>query len=275
VAPRLPKGGRRSSASATAAPPAKGSVLGDNREGIERAEQAQLVSIVSRLRQQAPKTAAAQAALDAEKAIEKEIYRIAKVAGFEKAEVKSYLEDLQPGKGREVEEREVRRVRRRRWLGLSVGESQPDLEARMPDEARDEQYWAQQGFAHGLTGGTAAVFPDGIPPRMDQVWARAVAAGSLEGKKIIADIAPKLTGGSAAVVAEPEVDVDAAAKKLASDPAFMARTSEEEGAAEGDEPGGDPEAAFEATPEELSAQSTRKAVQKVRAAGEPEGGEVV
>lgn len=296
MAPRLPRGGKSAPKGSPNAPPAKGSVPGDNRSAVERAEQAQLLSIVSRLRAHAPKIEAAKKALDDEKAIEKEIYRVATAAGFQKAEIKEYLEDLKPGQGRAVDAREVARVRRRRWLGLSVGEQQPDLEERMPEEARDEQYWAQQGFAWGLTGGSTAVFPEGIPSRMDQIWARAVEAGNLEGQKIIADVAPKLTGGAAAVGAKaaedfaadnPEIDVEAAARKLKNDPKFMDRGPGEEepgpeGAealgpkdgGEGPQPIGAAEEPFEASAEELEAQKPRQAIVDAHE-GATSGGEVV
>lgn len=260
MAPRLPpKGGKRTPRSSTPiAPPAKGSVMGDNRLAMEAAEQAQLISIVSRLRMHAPNIERAKKALDEQTQIEKDIYKSAANAGFEKKEIKAYLEDLKPGSSRFVAEREEARVRRRRWLGLAVGERQPEVDLAAGIE-RDELYWAREGFQAGMTGGEREI-PKGCAPESHQTFLSNYDKGHDEAKRIIGQHVP----GKARL--ENSVREQSAQDFAADNPGVEA-----EKAADPAAPGAtDVEAPFEATEEELQGQAARRAVQDA-AAGRTSG----
>lgn len=294
MAPRLPRGGARAS---TPKPDTGPAPIGDNSQARERQEQAQLLSYVQRLRGQKTKTAVKKAEYDAEKASETEIFRLAKAAGFQRKDLEELITDLSVKRTSEVNDREIRRRRYRSWLGLSVGEVQADLEERMPQEARDEVYWAQEGHRAGLAGGDRTKLPEGMDPRFAQIYLSNFDKGKDAFIEITAANVPKAAGTTAQQIADqakadyaadnPEVDIAAAARKLKNDPAFMARGApaedekpdepegercEECGALEGHEdgciatiPNNGPipppvDKPFEASPEELAAQTTRQAV---------------
>jgi DNA-binding transcriptional MerR regulator len=229
---------------------------------VEEADRIQLISIVSKLSAAEDAIELARVPLKAAQDARKKIIGLGKSAGFTAKELTARLDEMnQPS--HKMAEQAARERRQRLWLGII----EPDQSALLlgdtaPQEAKDETDWRMRGYRHGLQGRMARL-PEGIPTRMDQPWL----AGHADG---FAAYTAALEGRSPTVAQqaaddfkadEPEVDVAAAAKKLAKDPAFMARTP-------------DPDSGFEATPEELAAQKPRQAAKDRREAGEA-AGEVV
>jgi hypothetical protein len=250
MAPRLPKGGRRAATPDPQPPPA----AGDNARAIEEGERVQLISFVSKLTDADAAVEAAKAPFDAAKKKRTGIFNLAKAAGFSRERLERYLK-LMGESTREVADNMAVEAKHFRWLGI-INEDQAKLFLgdETPTEVKDEAHWKAEGYKAGLRQMLAKPPPE-CGERFVQPWMHEHARGLRE---VLEANAPKPLGGVREQAAkdfaadEPEVDVDAAARKLKNDPQFMAR-----GAAE-------PETSFEATEEELAAQKARTAVQDGR-----------
>lgn len=265
-------GGRRP-ASAPKKNTAPSPPMGDNSNAAEEAERIQLISFVNKLSGIDGEIIDLKAPLDAARARRKAIVNLAGAAGFTAEELKARMGEM--GKdSREMAGIEVRTARHRRWLAIITPEQvEMHTGGNTPQEVRDEDYWRTEGFKLGLRG-LPPVPPDTMEARFLQPFMQGHEAGMKTAMIAVAETAPKLTGGAATVakIAEadfradnPEVDVDAAARKLKNDPKFMARGAGEEppeltivGAAEAEAP-------FEASEEEIAGQTTRAAVIGARA----------
>lgn len=280
MAPRLSARARKLTPSS--APPANGSVMGDNQFGDE-AERVQLISIVSKLSAADDDVEAAKAPLKAAQGARKKIIGLGKAAGFTAKELEKRLDEMRMG-SRDMALQEAREHKHRRWLGII----EPDQSALMlgdtaPQEAKDGAHWFGEGYKAGLRQ-LERKPPTECPERFVQPWLERYDVGLQE---VLIANAPGHKGKSVAEQAaaefkadNPEVDLDAAAKKLAKDPEFMARTPPEHDVATAPdgttetavEVGAEPsslDAPFEATEEELQGQSQRRVVQEVREHSEP------
>lgn len=158
--------------------PKKGGTPGDGRglihdndhEAKLAAEEAQLISFISKLRVQQVQVDEAKAALDVEKDALNEIFGLAKAAKFSRKELTELLADSKVrGLRKDLEEAEQRRLRFRKWLGLPAGDS--GKQETMPLEAKDEIAWEADGYSAGVRG-DPAVLPSDIPTRFGPAWLR-------------------------------------------------------------------------------------------------------
>lgn len=199
---------------------------GHNAAGEEEANRIQLISIISKLSAADAEIEVARGPLRAAQEARKQIVGLAKSMGFSAKELVARLDEMnQPS--HKMAETAARERRHRLWLGII----EPDQTALLlgdqaPQEAKDETDWRMRGYRHGLQGRMAKL-PEGIPPRMDQPWLAGHADGfaaytaALEGRAAEPSVAE--TAAADFAKDNPEVDVDAAARKLKNDPQFMAR----------------------------------------------------
>lgn len=249
---------------------------GDNSGAHEEAERVQLISIIGKLSAAEDAIEEAKAPLKAAQAARKKIIGLGKAAGFPAKVLERRLEEMKMG-SREMAAVEVAERKQRRWLGII----EPDQAALMmgdqaPQEAKDEAHWRGEGLKAGLRK-LAASPPPGIPERFVQAWLqereRGVGLASeaeAQSWPDAVDGRPKATVGEQAAADfeadNPEVDVDAEAKRLKNS-SFMDRaTGEPVGELVDEDPlgAGTPpdhvDDGFEATPEELAAQNARRAI---------------
>lgn len=189
----------------TAAPPSDHnprSEIGNNREAVEAAEAAQLLSFTSRLREQQKKTAEKKAEFDAEKANETEIFNLAKAAGFLRKELQELLDDTAvSGQRRKLAESEARRARFRKILGLPVAgyEEQQDL----PEEVRDEMDWESDGYRAGIRADEPKPPPE-CSPRFHKAWLKGYHNGQTRNAEALTAVATIPTPPPPAPEPEPE-----------------------------------------------------------------------
>lgn len=221
-----------------------------NSDAADEADRVQLISIVSKLSAAEDEIARAKGPYDAAKAARKKIIGLGKAAGFQAKELEARLAEMMED-SREQEARLEREAKHRKWLGI-VRPDQPklNLDGQTPEEVRDEAYWAAEGYKAGLRR-LAATPPDGIPERFVQKWLSERARGAAEvpadhGEVSVAEQARKDFAED-----NPDVDLDAEAKRL-KESGFTDRGAPE------------PEDGFEASEEELAQQNARKAVQERR-----------
>ena len=90
--------------------------------------------------------------------------------GYPKGMVRKMLaETAITGERKNQREEWEREVRYRTYLGLPA-ETQPDLEDRVPEAARDEQDWRGAGYAAGLRGDACNPKAAQVPDRFHQAW---------------------------------------------------------------------------------------------------------
>lgn len=141
----------------------------DNRKAVEEAERAQLISALSTIKAQKVKTAEAKKKYDEERDAETELFRRAKVAGFERAELSELLTDS-GARTKDLLAAEVRRKRLRQHAGLpTTDDAQPDLLDRQPQEAKDELAWRLDGYRAGLLAKSPTP-PSDCPTRFHPVF---------------------------------------------------------------------------------------------------------
>lgn len=232
---------------------------GDNSAGMEEAERIQLISFISRITTADAKIEEAKAPFDAAKKDRRQIVNLAKAAGFTAKELERRMEEMN-NPARDNPEQIARESRHRRWLGI-INPEQTELQlgALVPADAKDGAHWKAEGFKAGLRQ-LARKPPIECAERFVQAWMVEYDRGLTEVLTANAprQLKPKV-GAQAKVdfaADNPEVDLDKAARKLKSNPKFMARGAEEP---------------FEATEEELAAQAPRKAMLEAR----EDDGEVV
>jgi hypothetical protein len=307
MAPRL--NSRRQTArtrSVAPADPAPSPGIGDNINSAaqEEWERIQLIRFVGQLDAADIEVERAQGPYKAALASRAAIKKQAQGAGFTADELKQRREEMAATAG-ENARKASRETKHRKWLGITNPEQQKmHLEEGTPIEARDELDWQSEGYKRGLRG-RGPDLPDGMDARFTQPFLKGHEIGWKEYLEALAQNAPKPKGMTAQQVAEqaarefkadnPEIDVEAAARKLRNDPKFMDRsanetmTGEEVAAAatqvlseivDGIKGGDDtvdalgpvppvvalarPDEPFEATEEELAAQKPRQAVQEAR-----------
>lgn len=231
---------------------------GDNSAAQEEAERVQLISFVSKLTKADGEIEEAKAPFDAAKKARRQIVNLAKAAGFTAKELERRMDEMNDP-ARENPEKLARETRHRRWLGIiNPEQSELQLGAKVPAEAKDEAHWRAEGFKAGLRQ-MLRTPPTECAERFVQAWMHEYDRGL---KEVLEANAPRpmasVASQATADFAEdnPEIDVDAAARKLKANPQFMARGA--------DEP-------FEADEDELLAQKPRQAVEERREADEAEG----
>lgn len=280
MAPRVPQKPRQApKPSAPVRQPGQPAPPTDNMHG-EEAERVQLISIVAKLSQADIAIEAAKVPLKAAQDARKKIVGLGKAAGFTAAELNKRLEEMQ-NPARDNPAKFAREERHRKWLGIiNPEQAEMQLADKAPSDAKDEAHWKAEGYKAGLRQ-LPTNPPIECPERHVQAFMKEHERGYLEtatanapGQKGIREQAAKDFKDD-----NPEVDVAAAARKLKNS-AFMER-----GAPEAEDPASipeapstssDPDQGFEATEEELAAQSTRQAVKDAAAgATSGEGGEVV
>lgn len=284
MAPRVPRTPRQAPQGAAA--PRTGQI-GDNSAAVEEADRIQMISIVSKLSAAEDAIEAARLPLKAAQDQRKTIIGLGKAAGFTAGELKARLEEMKVPT-REMAEKAAREHKHRRWLGiLDADQAKLMLGPEAPQEAKDEAHFSGEGYKAGLRQ-MAATPPTEVPERFVQAYMKAHERGL---KEVLTANVPGGHRLRAQAEADfkadnPEVDVAAAAKKLAKDPAFMARSAPEgeslgstatasseptsepkptstSDASTGTSGGGSqsgPGDGFEATPEELAAQPGRQAI---------------
>lgn len=306
MAPRVPRTPRHAPKPPPIGPGTpRPAVAHDNLHGEEE-ERVQLISFIAKATQTGTARDAAKVPFDAATKAHNQVFSLAKAAN--PTFTRKYLEKKMEEMNRSPEENaraKTMEARHDRWLGILTPEQQKmHLEPGTPQEAKDEVDWEARGYSVGLRG-LEPKLPEGIPPRMDQPFMKGHGIGYEQYQaalKVNVPGARRLREEAAADFAKdnPDVDLDAAAKKLAKDPKFMAR-----GAPEGESPGSTatassepaseqpptstsdastatsggasqsgPDEGFEATAEELAAQPGRQAI-KDRREGNTSGVEVV
>lgn len=142
----------------------------NNLEAIREAEQAQLLSVLAKMRTATADVEAAQAVVKQKRDVVNSILDQAQAAGFKKGEIRELLAETQvKGTRKDLREAEERRTRFREYLGLPVG-TQPDLLDRMPEAAKDELDWRGHGYTAGLRGDDPDPKAAGVPERFTQAW---------------------------------------------------------------------------------------------------------
>lgn len=256
---------------------------GDNSAAMEEAERVQLISFIGRATTAAGEVTKTKAPYDAAKKGLNQVFTLARAANpeFTRKYLEKKMDEMNrmPGENARLKAMESRHDK---WLGILTPEQQKmHLEPGTPVEVKDEMDWRMRGYSQGLQGRKAKL-PEGIPPRMDQpflaghgdgfaVYTEALNGQSRQPSKPVGEQAEEDFKAD-----NPEVDVDAEARRLAKDPAFMARGAGEivDGNPLGAEAQGQvptqpaAEAPFEATPEELAAQKPRQAAKARREAAE-------
>ena len=236
---------------------------GHNSMHGEEAERVQLISIVSKLSQADDAVEVARLPLKAAQKARSQIIGLGKAAGFTAKELEKRLDEMRMTT-REVAEMEHREHKHRRWLG-SVTDDQKALQLgdAAPQETKDEHHWLGEGLKAGRRQLIAKAPPE-CPERFVQGWLGEHARGLKEVLEANVPGGKRIREQAAADFKEdnPEVDVDKAARRLKNDPEFMARGAPEAETHDGmGAPlDGGPADGFEATQEELDAQSTRQAV---------------
>ena len=245
MATKIPNKPARQAPKGAAAP--RTGEIGDNSAAVEEADRIQLISIVSKLSAAEDAIEVARAPLKAAQDHRKTIIGLGKAAGFSAGELKARLEEMKTP-SREMAQRAAREHTHRRWLGiLDADQSKLMLGDEAPMEAKDEAHWKAEGYKAGLRQ-MAPTPPTEVPERFVQAYMHEherglneVLAANIPGKSRLAQQAEADYAAD-----NPEVDVDAAARKLRNSD-FMVTDATDEGL---DEP-------FEASEAELAAQAGR------------------
>lgn len=195
---------------------------GDNSLYGEEADRVQLISVVSKLSaadeeiaKEEKTVAAAKIPLAAAKAKKKTILKLAEAAGFTEEELTKRLEEMHTPI-REMARRTDRELKHRRWLGIIDDEqSKLQLGEETPIEAKDEAHWMGEGYKAGLRQ-LERKPPQECPERFVQPWLVRYDVGLQEVLEANVPGGSRLRAQAQADFAKdnPEVDIDAAARKL-------------------------------------------------------------
>lgn len=223
--------------------------MGDNSKHREEEERVMLISFIAKATKTAAEIEVVRAPFDAAKKAHNQVFSLAKAASptFTRKYLEKKMEEMNRSPSENAEAKAME-ARHDRWLGILTPEQQKmHLEPGTPQEARDEVDWEARGYSQGLRG-MSPTLPEGIPPRMDQPFMKGHGIGYGEYRKALEANVPGKSRLAQQAEADfqgdnPEVDVDAAARKLKNS-AFMESNLNQA-------------QAFEATPEELAAQVTR------------------
>jgi hypothetical protein len=237
--------------------------IGDNSRHGEEEERVQLISFVSKLSQAEELIEQAKAPLKAAQKARSQIVGLAKAAGFTAKELERRMEEMN-NPARDNPDRIARETRHRRWLGIIQPEqAEMQLGDKVPQEAKDEAHWKAEGYKAGLRQKSSTP-PTECAERFVQAFMKEHERGLKEVLEANVPGGQRLRDQAAADFKEdnPEVDVEKAARKLKNDPKFMARGEPEAEAPasipEGESTKTGPDEGFEATPEELAAQTGRR-----------------
>lgn len=272
MAPRLSASPRKNKPRATAPAPARSATIGDNSMHGEEAERVQLISIVSQLSAAEDAIELAQAPLKAAQKKRSTIIGLGKAAGFTAKELARRLDEMKTGT-RQNAELAAREHKHRRWLGiLEPDQAALILGVQAPQEVKDEAHWKGEGYKAGLRQMEGKP-PIECPERFVQPWLLEHARGLKEvleanvpgGKRSVREQAAADFKADNPEAPEPGTPEAAAADRKAVRKAKEALEKLGTG-----EPANDPDAGFEATPEELAAQTPRQAVQDAREAEDPD-----
>lgn len=231
-----PRRSRKPTPSPSATPRDAGPGDNINAAAQEEWERIQLIKFVGQLDAADIEVEKAAGPYKAALAARSAIKKLAQGAGFTAAELKERREEMAATAG-ENARKAARETKHRKWLGITSAEQQKmHLEEGTPLEARDELDWQGEGYKRGLRG-RGPELPEGMDHRFTQPFLKGHEIGWNEYLAAIAQNVPKPKNMTAQEVAEkaaaefakdnPEVDLDAAAKKLAKDPKFMARGAPE------------------------------------------------
>ena len=279
-----PKAAPKAEPKATTSQPAARVVQpDDNVRAAYEAEQASLLSCVHQI-MAAQRTAAAEKAvfdeklaiikapLDAAKERVLELYRLAKAAKLNRDWIDTYIADMQKDTRQRVEDRK-RENRHRSMLG--IGDQQDLFGDETPLEVKDEAYWKSEGYL-AFQRGEPPKAPDVCPQRFVQAFLQGHNDGQAAQIWAMGKVTPPVPEKEEPpAAAEPEAAELTPAEKRAQDK--RARESldvlsaiaeaEPELVAQVIEDHGD---GFEASADELAAQTTRAAVVGARAEDEVE-----
>lgn len=178
---------------------------GHNSKQAEEAERVQLLSVIAQVQRANEAVEAAKAPFDAAKKSRTTIFRLAKAAGFTRAEIEKRMEEME-SPSTDMAIQAEREARHRRWLGILTPEQiKAFTDEGTPQEARDGVYFNGEGHKAGLRG-LEAKPPKEVPERFVQEWMRGHESGTKTSLEAIAAIAPKLTGGAQAVREQAKAD---------------------------------------------------------------------
>lgn len=142
----------------------------NNLQAIREAEQAQLLSVLAKLRPLIAEVEEAKAVVKTRQEAVASMMDHAASVGFKKNEIRDLLKDTAvTGARKNLREAEERRARFREYCGLPVG-TQPDLLDRAPEAAMDELDWRGHGYTAGLRGDACDPKAAGVPDRFHQGW---------------------------------------------------------------------------------------------------------
>jgi hypothetical protein len=172
----------------------------ERKKAREEAEAMQLMSVVAQVKAADRAVAAARVPYDAAVASRKEKIHTAIGMGFKKYEIEDLVKDGNAGERAKIAEKEARRYRFRKIMGLPVSESDADQEltARLPEVEANGQHWQAAGYSDGVSGAPhdppKACIEAGHGNRYDE--------GYKDGQAIVMSKS-KLTAPKAAPAAEP------------------------------------------------------------------------
>lgn len=272
MATRVPAGGRRAAKKIDPAPnPRPGVGPHHNKppkDDLDEAERVQLISFTSRIGGALAEVERAKGPYDAAKKGVNQLFSLAKAADptWTRKYLERRMEEMNtPTRDMAIEV--ARETKHRRWLGIIRPEDeQQSLLGAGPQEPRDEFHWRGEGYKAGLRQAERSA-PKECPERHVQAFLQEYDRGL---EVVLHANAPKKAPPTVAETAaadfktdNPEIDVEAAARKLKKDAAFMDRTAPPE-VVDPDPLGvNGPDDGFEATAEELAAQAGRREADEV------------
>lgn len=182
----------------------------DKQRAKDAAEQAQLLSYLSKLGEEGRAVAAAKAVLDEKRAAMTETFRLAKAAGFDRGELNDLLKDIGT-RSKDLVAKEIRRRKLRQMANLPTGEEQLGLfGGDSPSEVKDAAFWGAEGYQAYLRGEEASPPRDRMPARFDQDWLKGWNAGQTAvamSMQMVKDL-EKNGGGAHANANNPDAPAD-------------------------------------------------------------------
>jgi len=144
----------------------------EKRKAAEAAEEAQLLSFLSRIRAKQKIADEIKAKYDEAKTEVRTVFNLADSAGFKREELNEILTDSKvTGQRKNLAEKEARRVRFRKYVGLPVGlsDEQQELDGRLADTAKDELDHEADGYRAGVAGDEPKP-PKECPSNFHSAW---------------------------------------------------------------------------------------------------------
>lgn len=142
----------------------------NNLQAMREAEGLGLVAHLAKLRPLVADVEAAQAIVKTKREAVAKQLDLGAAEGYPKGLVRKLLaETAVTGDRKNLREEWEREVRFREYVGLPAM-TQTDLEARMPEAAKDETDWRGAGYAAGLRGDACDPKGAQVPDRFHQAW---------------------------------------------------------------------------------------------------------